>query len=155
MGRAKTADFIKNCVQLHNLDVIKLEKMESEELIVHRFDKNLIPKLLVIDQKTTRDFIKKEEEEEEETSPSFLGSSPDTNASSVGDSSHLTDFLERVTDISDRVGDRVMDISDKVMDISDRVSDIENLTDSFETSIIHSDSEWANEIINHAAYSVL
>ena len=128
--------------------------MESEELIVHRFDKNLIPKLLVIDQKTTRDFIKKEEEEEE-TSPSFLGSSPDTNASSVGDSSHLTDFLERVTDISDRVGDRVMDISDKVMDISDRVSDIENLTDSFETSIIHSDSEWANEIINHAAYSVL
>mgnify|MGYP007022693469 CR=1 FL=1 len=127
--------------------------MESEELIVHRFDKNLIPKLLVIDQKTTRAFIKKEEEEE--TSPSFLGSSPDTNASSVGDSSHLTDFLERVTDISDRVGDRVMDISDKVMDISDRVSDIENLTDSFETSIIHSDSEWANEIINHAAYSVL
>ena len=128
--------------------------MESEELIVHRFDKNLIPKLLVIDQKTTRDFIKKEEEEEE-TSPSFLGSSPDTNASSVGDSSHLTDFLKRVTDISDRVSDRVMDISDKVMDISDRVSDIENLTDSFETSIIHSDSEWANEIINHAAYSVL
>ena len=154
MGRAKTADFIKNCVQLHNLDVIKLEKMESEELIVHRFDKNLIPKLLVIDQKTTRDFIKKEEEEEE-TSPSFLGSSPDTNASSVCDSSHLTDFLKRVTDISDRVSDRVMDISDKVMDISDRVSDIENLTDSFETSIIHSDSEWANEIINHAAYSVL
>ena len=152
MGRAKTADFIKNCVQLHNLDVIKLEKMESEELIVHRFDKNLIPKVLVIDQKTTRAFIKKEEGE---TSPSFLGSSPDTNASSVGDSSHLTDFLKRVTDISDRVSDRVMDISDKVMDISDRVSDIENLTDSFETSIIHSDSEWANEIINHAAYSVL
>ena len=121
--------------------------MESEELIVHRFDKNLIPKLLVIDQKTTRDFIKKEEEEEE-TSPSFLGSSPDTNASSVGDSSHLTDFLERVTDISDRV-------SDRVTSISDRVSDIEHLTDSFETSIIHSDSEWANEIINHAAYSVL
>ena len=154
MGRAKTADFIKNCVQLHNLDVLELERMESGELIVHRFDKNLIPKLLVIDQKTARAFIKKEEEEEE-TSPSFLGSSPDTNASSVGDSSHLTDFLERVTDISDRVSDRVMDISDKVMDISDRVSDIENLTDSFETSIIHSDSEWANEIINHAAYSVL
>ena len=108
--------------------------MESEELIVHRFDKNLIPKLLVIDQKTTRAFIKKEEEE---TSPSFLGSSPDTNASSVSDSSNLTDFIERVADISDRV------------------SDIEHLTDSFETSIIHSDSEWANEIINHAAYSVL
>ena len=133
-------------MQLRNLDVINWQKMESEELIVHRFDKNLIPKLLVIDQKTTRAFIKKEEEEE--TSPSFLGSSPDTNASSVGDSSHLTDFLERVTDISDRV-------SDRVTSISDRVSDIEHLTDSFETSIIHSDSEWANEIINHAAYSVL
>ena len=146
MGRAKTADFIKNCVQLRNLDVINWQKMESEELIVHRFDKNLIPKLLVIDQKTTRAFIKKEEEEE--TSPSFLGSSPDTNASSVSDSSSLTDFLERVSD-------RVTDISDKVMDISDRVSDIEHLTDSFETSIIHSDSEWATEIINHAAYSVL
>ena len=119
--------------------------MESEELIVHRFDKNLIPKLMVIDQKTTRAFIKKEEEE---TSPSFLGSSPDTNASSVSDSSNLTDFIERVTDISDRV-------SDRVTSISDRVSDIEHLTDSFETSIIHSDSEWANEIINHAAYSVL
>ena len=122
-------------MQLRNLDVINWQKMESEELIVHRFDKNLIPKLLVIDQKTTRAFIKKEEEEE--TSPSFLGSSPDTNASSVSDSSNLTDFIERVTDISDRV------------------SDIEHLTDSFETSIIHSDSEWANEIINHAAYSVL
>ena len=120
--------------------------MESEELIVHRFDKNLIPKLLVIDQKTTRAFIKKEEEEE--TSPSFLDFSPDTNASSVSDSSNLTDFIERVTDISDRV-------SDRVTSISDRVSDIEHLTDSFETSIIHSDSEWANEIINHAAYSVL
>ena len=126
--------------------------MESEELIVHHFDKNLIPKLLVIDQKTTRAFIKKEEEE---TSPSFLGSSPDTNVSSVSDSSNLTDFLETVTDISDRVSDRLTDISDRVMDISDRVSDIEHLTDSFETSIIHSDSEWANEIINHAAYSVL
>lgn len=126
--------------------------MESEELIVHRFDKNLIPKLIVIDQKTTRAFIKKEEEE---TSPSFLGSSPDTYASSVGDSSNLTDFLEKVTDISDRVSDRLTDISDKVMDVSDRVSDIEHLTDSFETSIIQSDSEWANEIINHAAYSVL
>ena len=133
-------------MQLRNLDVINWQKMESEELIVHRFDKNLIPKLLVIDQKTTRAFIKKEEEEE--TSPSFLGSSPDTNASSVSDSSNLTDFIERVTDISDRV-------SDRVTSISDRVSDIEHLTDSFETSIIHSDSEWANEIINHAAYSVL
>ena len=112
--------------------------MESEELIVHRFDKNLIQKLMVIDQKTSPSFIKKEEEE---TSPSFLGSSPDTNASLVSDSSNLTDFIERVTDISDGV--------------SDRVSDIEHLTDSFETSIIHSDSEWANEIINHAAYSVL
>ena len=67
----------------------------------------------------------------------------------------MTDFLEKVTDISDRVSDRLTDISDRVMDISDRVSDIEHLTDSFETSIIHSDSEWANEIINHAAYSVL
>ena len=132
-------------MQLRNLDVINWQKMESEELIVHRFDKNLIPKLLVIDQKTTRAFIKKEVEE---TSPSFLGSSPDTNASSVSDSSNLTDFIERVTDISDRV-------SDRVTSISDRVSDIEHLTDSFETSIIHSDSEWANEIINHAAYSVL
>ena len=133
-------------MQLRNLDVINWQKMESEELIVHRFDKNLIPKLLVIDQKTTRAFIKKEEEEE--TSPSFLDFSPDTNASSVSDSSNLTDFIERVTDISDRV-------SDRVTSISDRVSDIEHLTDSFETSIIHSDSEWANEIINHAAYSVL
>ena len=138
-------------MQLRNLDVINWQKMESEELIVHRFDKNLIPKLLVIDQKTTRAFIKKEEE----TSPSFLDFSPDTNASSVSDSSNLTDFIERVTDISDRVSDRVMDISDRVTGISDRVSDIEHLTDSFETSIIHSDSEWANEIINHAAYSVL
>jgi hypothetical protein len=120
--------------------------MESEKLIqLHRFDEKLIQKLVVIDQKTNPNpFIIKQEEEE--TSPSFLGTSPDENASSVSDSS--AEFLERVTYINDRV-------SDRVMDISDRVSDIEHLSDSFETSIIHSDSDWANEIINHAAYSVL
>ena len=110
--------------------------METEKLIrLHHFDENLIQKLVVIDQKTNPNpFIIKEEEEE--TSPSFLGTSPSTSV------------LDKVTDISDRV-------SDRVMDISDRVSDIEHLADSFDTSISHSDSEWANEIINHAAYSVL
>ena len=117
--------------------------METEKLIrLHHFDENLIQKLVVIDQKTNPNpFIIKEEEEE--TSPSFLGTSPSTSVSGS-----TAEFLDKVTDISDRV-------SDRVMDISDRVSDIEHLADSFDTSISHSDSEWANEIINHAAYSVL